>query len=531
MLLCRSARADDDDAPLPPDDGVRTVNVQDDDANRQIVLPTEPGDHKLKFRTHIGSRLVQMSYLLHLPPDYSAAGKKHPMLVFFHGVGECGTDLAGVYALGPMTLLKQDGGNRAFADSCPFVVLCPQCPPRGQTWDTDYICKAVAQLVDQTIKKTRTDPDRVYATGLSMGGMGTWCIAEQAPDLFAAIAPLSAIAWHPENALQQLRYISVWAVVGNDDQPRFTDGTRSMEAALKKGPLPQRFSYMVGMGHDAWYPPCQSPQFYEWMLAHRRLDQSQKKKLDAAPPTTQPLPIQPLPTRPGHYLLSFNTRVGDQPFPMDYVLYLPRGYNPSHGSYPAMLFLHEQDTIGPDFHDICMHGPDLALETQPALQTDFPFVVISPRLPFKCDWETPGMTAALLGLLNHVSKELHLDPDRISLSGLNFGATGAWKLAADAPRRFSAIAAVLTDGQLTPGDDRSQVVTTIPGRVFLKSTQTASVDRMKTLIGKSRLDWQMNALPENASALADLPVYTNHELLDWLASQHRHAAAPSAVAK
>src|SRR5262249_19722898 len=158
---------------------------------------TEVGDHKMKFRTHIGDRSVTLSYLLHYPANYND-GKKHPMLVFFHGIGECGTDLAGVYALGPMTLLREDGGNPTFAASSPFVVLCPQCPPTGQTWDTDYIYKAATELIAQTVKKGKIDPDRVYATGLSMGGLASWCVAEQGPDLFAAIAPLSSMEWQPE---------------------------------------------------------------------------------------------------------------------------------------------------------------------------------------------------------------------------------------------------------------------------------------------------------------------------------------------
>jgi len=521
-----SARAADDEQ-LPGDDSVAANSVANDDSHQNIVLPTEPGDHKLKFRTHIGDRAVEMSYLLHLPPDYGDANKKHPMLVFFHGIGECGTDLAGVYALGPMTLLKKEGGNATFAASCPFIVLCPQCPPRGQTWDTDFMYKASAELVAQTIKKTRTDPDRVYATGLSMGGLGSWCVAEQAPDLFAAIAPLSAMEWHPDQALQQLKYVSVWSVVGLDDQLRFLNGTRAMDAALANGPLTQRFTYLVGNGHDAWYPPYQNPQFYEWLLAHRRPSAAEKKKIDAmsAPPTTQPLP-----SAPGHYLLNFAIKIGDQPYDMDYTLYIPKGYRPDTAS-PAMLFLHEQDTIGPDYHDLCVHGPDLALEAKPALKSNFPFVVISPRLPIKCDWQTPGMTQALLALLDHVSQSINIDQDRISITGINAGATGSWKLANEASGRFSAIIPVMIDGDLLPGDDQSQLVSNLPGRAFIKATASSSIDRISALIGRSNLDWHLAKLSDNSNAIGDLSVYSDHRLLKWLADQRRATPPESTASK
>jgi predicted peptidase len=517
-FFCRPIHAD-----TPP--STQPVAHPNDDANRNIVLPTEPGDHKLKFRTHIGSQSVVMSYLLHLPANYND-GKKHPMLVFFHGIGECGTDLAGVYALGPMTLLREEGGNPTFAASCPMIVLCPQCPPQGQTWDTDYMYKACAELIAQTIKKTRTDPDRVYATGLSMGGLGSWCVAEQAPELFAAVAPLSAMQWQPDQALNRLRYISVWCVVGAQDQPRFVDGTHNMDNALSKGPLPQRFTYMVNMGHEAWAPPFQNPQFYEWMLAHHRLSAAEKKKLDLTPPATPEIP-----STPGHYLLSFDSKVADQPMPIDYVLYVPKGYKKGDAPRPAILFLHEQDTIGPEFKGICMHGPDLLLEKKPALQNNFPFIVISPRLPIKFEWESDGIREMLLALVDHVAGQLSIDPDRVSVSGINAGAAGAWKLAADVPGRFCALTPILTSGSLTPDDDRKKAAIALPGRAYIKGSEHGSIDRITQIISQTKTDWRMAKLDDTVTALGDVPAFDDQQFLDWLSQQHRGTQPVSAAMK
>jgi predicted peptidase len=515
-FFCRTTQADPATQPAHPND----------DANRNIVLPTEPGDHKLKFRTHIGAQSVVMSYLLHLPANYND-GKNHPMLVFFHGIGECGTDLGGVYALGPMTLLREDGGNPTFAASCPMIVLCPQCPPQGQTWDTDYMYKACAELVAQTIKKTRTDADRVYATGLSMGGLGSWCVAEQAPELFAAIAPLSAMQWQPDQALNRLRYISVWCVVGEEDEPRFTEGTRHMATALAQGALPQRFTYMVNMGHEAWAPPFQNPQFYEWMLAHHRLSPAERQKLDSVPHNTP----APFPTTPGHYLLTYDTKVADQPEPIDYVLYIPKGYKPADAPRPAILFLHEQDTIGPDFNGICMHGPDLMLEKNPALQNSFPFVVISPRLPIKYDWESDGIKDMLLALLDHVSKNLAIDPNRISVSGINEGAAGAWKLASQVPDRFCALTPILTSGQLGPNDIRQKAVSALPGRAYIRGSEQGSVDLITRAIAQTKTNWHLAKLDNTVTALGDVPAYTDQQFLTWLSQQHRGTQPMSAAMK
>ncbi len=495
--------------------GKPTNRSGDDDTNPHLVLPCQPGDFKLKYRTHIGDRAVEMAYLLHLPADYGKElGKTYPMLVFFHGIGERGTDLAGVSIYGPMTMIAQ---NPAFAASFPFIVLCPQCPPDA-TWDTDYMYKSAAKLVAQTIRNTRTDPDRVYATGLSMGGLGAWCVAEEAPDLFAAIAPLSAMAWHPEQAADRLRYVYVWAISGVNDQPRFIEGARAMDAALAHDPLPVRFTYFVDKGHEAWYPPFQNVGFYEWLLAHRRLSPAQRKKLDTTPavPTSQPMP-----TAPGHYFLSFQIKLGNQPLLMDYSLYLPKGYKPDGPPRPVMLFLHEQDTIGPVFHDLCVHGPDLELEKRPALQNNFPFIVISPRVPIDCDWNRPGITQALLDLIDHVGQSVSIDADRMSISGINAGASGAWKIVTEAPERFSAIVPVFTAGPLTLPDNIDRIMKTIPGRIYVKSAQLTSVDRINHLIDTIKTDWKITPLPDSASVVEEVPSYADRQMLAWLAEQRR----------
>jgi predicted peptidase len=478
-----------------------------------IALPTSPGDHPLKFKTHIGDKTVQMSYLLHLPADYGNARVKSPVLVFLHGIGECGDDLAGIYGLGPMTLLKANGGNEAFAASCPYIVLCPQCPAKGQQWSDDFMFKAVAELVEQTVKNTRCDPDRVYITGLSMGGIGTWCVAEEDPAVFAAAAPLSAMKWTPELAADKLKHVAVWAIAGANDEGRFVDGTRQMEAALKNSDPGTRFTYLVNTGHEAFIPCYQNPQFYEWFLSHRRSTES--KKPDTAPPV--------FPTAPGHYLLTFVTKIGDQPWPLDYVLYIPKPVkDAAPGPHPAMLFLHEQDTMGPDYHDICVHGPDLVLEKNPALQNNFPFVVISPRLPIKCDWQTQGMKEALVALVDHVNQSLPLDPDRLIVTGVNAGANAAWRLADAVPDKFTAVAVTSTDPSFNYPGDPSVVMKRMPGRIYVKSNNKPVIDRFMQIKGQTKLDWKLiNAVPISAGPVTEVPMYGDHAFLTWAAAVKR----------
>jgi predicted peptidase len=478
-----------------------------------VTLPSTPGDHKLKFTTHINGKTVSLSYLLHLPAGYADAGKKLPMLVFFHGLGEVGTDLNAVYSIGPMTIFRAGNRseNREMRQTCPFILLCPQCPPRGEKWNDDFIYKATVELIDQVIHNTRTDPDRVYATGLSMGGLGTWCVAEEAPDLFAAVAPLSAMEWHPESVGDRLKDVAVWTVTGQNDEPRFVDGNRHMEKALAGRALDDRFTYLINEGHWAFSYAFASPQFYEWFLSHRRGAMPRETSS-----TTQPV----MPTAPGHYLLNFDTKVGDQPYRLEYVLYIPKAKTPEPTSRPAILFLHEKDTIGPDYDGICMHGPDLALERDPALAADFPFVVISPRLPLKCEWDSPGMGKMLGELLDHVGKSVALDANRISIAGIDAGANGASRVVEALPKRFAAITWVFAKPGMSPNGNYRQLVSTMPGRLFLASNEPILTQRLTEELAAAKRDWKITTLAAGVKPLGDdLTVFRDRTFLAWLAQQ------------
>ena len=169
-------------------------------AIKLTVLPTTPGDHKLKFTTLVDGQPVKMAYLLYLPPNYATSKDLCPVVVFLHGGGEAGEDLSGVMVHGPNMNLHRDD-YPVFQRTFPFIVVSPQCPPRGERWDQPKMIKAVAALLrDLGARLARFDKDRVYLTGLSMGGKGTWLVAEDSPDLFAAIAPMDADTLKPDAA-------------------------------------------------------------------------------------------------------------------------------------------------------------------------------------------------------------------------------------------------------------------------------------------------------------------------------------------
>jgi len=125
------------------------------------------------------AKTVTTQYLIYLPKDYEAQSKKRwPLMLFLHGAGERGTNIAKVAVHGPPKLVKQ---GRDF----PFIIVSPQCP-NGERWDNDVLLA----LLDEVGEKYRVDESRVYLTGLSMGGYGAWSLGLTHPERFAAIAPI-----------------------------------------------------------------------------------------------------------------------------------------------------------------------------------------------------------------------------------------------------------------------------------------------------------------------------------------------------
>jgi pimeloyl-ACP methyl ester carboxylesterase len=240
-------------------------------------LPATPGHYKFRFQTSVANPApanhppgadqgaVKLSYELYLPVGYDKNRTACPMIVFLNGAGECGDNLEGIMVHGPSSELVR---NPKLAAHFPCIVLSPQCPG-GKRWDTPGMVPAVAALIREVEARYRVDRDRVYLTGLSLGGEGTWLLALTAPELFAAIAPISAVAVEPRAAAGRLKGIAIWIIVGTEDGG-FTEGSRRMTDALVQAGLDATLTEVPGEGHGAWDRYYPKPGFYDWLLANRR---------------------------------------------------------------------------------------------------------------------------------------------------------------------------------------------------------------------------------------------------------------------
>lgn len=230
-------------------------------ANR--VNPS-PGAQVSRHFVGILTRTNTFDYLLYVPKaDASQPGKRWPLVLFLHGAGERGTNVNLVAVHGPP---KQAAAGREF----PFILVSPQCPA-NQTWDND----ALLALLDTLQSQLSVDPTRVYVTGLSMGGSGTWSLALRYPERFAAVAPICGWgdrirALLPTQQLA-LKTLGFWAFHGGKDNGvPLTESQKMVDAVKRAGVTDVKLTVYPNDGHDSWTHAYNEPEFYEWLLKHRR---------------------------------------------------------------------------------------------------------------------------------------------------------------------------------------------------------------------------------------------------------------------
>lgn len=214
------------------------------------TVPTDPQSaHCTTLRV---SR--SLNYLLYFPESYYSESKtRWPLLVFLHGAGERGDDLTLVKKHGPPNLIAR---GKKF----PCVVVSPQCPH-----DTWWDLPALEALITALTHRHRVDPQRIYLTGLSMGGYAVWNLAERAPFRYAAIAPICG-GGHPKHA-DRLRDLPIWAFHGNRDPVVPVTATTNMISALRAAGGSPRCTIYPHARHNAWSAAYRKTELFDWLLS------------------------------------------------------------------------------------------------------------------------------------------------------------------------------------------------------------------------------------------------------------------------
>lgn len=194
-------------------------------------------------------------YLLYLPEGYTTNGDPVPMIYFLHGRGESN---------GPLSIVAKWGPPRRLhaGESMKYLVVSPQCPPESR-WSSDEQQKRLLELLAHVTESYNVDKDRIYLTGLSMGGYGTWRLAADHPGMFAAAAPVCG-AGDPSKAAV-LRNLPIWAWHGTEDTAvPFERSVEMVEAIRREGGTKVRFTSLEHIGHASWQAAYQSSALYEW---------------------------------------------------------------------------------------------------------------------------------------------------------------------------------------------------------------------------------------------------------------------------
>lgn len=215
-----------------------------------------PGrQHPGAFRKEI-TKTVGCKYWLFLPKDYGKQDARWPLILFLHGAGERGDDLEKVKVHGLPKIVEEQRGF-------PFIVVSPQCP-EDEWWSSDLL----NALLDEVIASYAVDEDRVYVTGLSMGGFGTWSLAIDRPERLAAVAPICG-GGIPLLA-GRMKSVPAWVFHGALDEVVPLQRSEQMVNALREAGGEVKFTVYAQAGHDAWTETYANPELYAWFLEHRR---------------------------------------------------------------------------------------------------------------------------------------------------------------------------------------------------------------------------------------------------------------------
>ncbi len=220
-----------------------------------------------------------LNYRLMKAADQSSTDKV-PLVIFLHGAGERGDDNE-VQLVHGMKDFASDANRSAF----PCYVLAPQCP-KNQSWasidrirekptlaeDPSEALGLVVDLVAQLQKEFPIDSQRIYITGLSMGGYGTWDAIQRHPEMFAAALPICGGGDSSAEKVAPICQLPIWVFHGGADNVVPAERSRELIAALKDAGGEPKYTQYQGVGHDSWTATYSNPEVMKWLF-------SQKKKV------------------------------------------------------------------------------------------------------------------------------------------------------------------------------------------------------------------------------------------------------------
>ncbi len=219
------------------------------------------GAYANKFKgTWVKGKFKELQYQIHAPSRVSRQNSL-PVVIYLHGSAECGDDNEKqIKVLGPRSFAKR-------AQKRPCILVVPQAP-RGNSW-AGTTGDVVLELIDDLLKEVAVaDKKRVYLTGFSLGGMGTWHLLGMRPDLFAAAIPVAGFG-KPDIA-GKLRGVKVWIFHGDRDGAVPPKYAREMSEALRKAGAPVKYTELKNTNHNSPGKVYTQEEVHTWLFAQKR---------------------------------------------------------------------------------------------------------------------------------------------------------------------------------------------------------------------------------------------------------------------
>jgi predicted peptidase len=214
----------------------------------------------------------KLPYRLLLPDDYDKS-KKYPLVLFLHGAGERGDNNEAQLRHGVAEFARDENRKKY-----PCILIAPQCP-KDEKWG-DWTANAplakeptepnrlAFELVDAIQKEYSVDPKRIYVTGLSMGGFGTWDLISRHPDKFAAAVPICG-GGDPKQA-DKIARIPIWVFHGAKDTAVKVERSREMIEAIKKAGGMPKYTEYPEEGHFSWVPAYKDAAMFKWLFEQKK---------------------------------------------------------------------------------------------------------------------------------------------------------------------------------------------------------------------------------------------------------------------
>jgi predicted peptidase len=210
-------------------------------------------------RVHKDAGGKEAKYVLFVPHDYKG-DKEYPIILFLHGAGERagGKKQPVEVGIGPAIKKREK--------DFPFLVVIPQAEKTWQAKSAD--AELALAMLAEVQKDYKVDTKRIYLSGLSMGGMGTWSLAIAHPEKWAAIVPVCGRGDVKQAA--KIKDIPCWCFHGDADAAVKVEGSRNMIEALKKAGGEPKYTEYPGVGHNSWDRAYATKELYEWLLQQHK---------------------------------------------------------------------------------------------------------------------------------------------------------------------------------------------------------------------------------------------------------------------